>query len=87
MNARDLAAVQPMDQTNWFQQFGASKKGWRLMARARVDDQPWYKVFVFDPEIYRWVLQQDPQDWSVVVDDRTVDFSERLYTVFLMRWS
>ena len=57
------------------------------MSRARVDDHAWYKVYVFDPEIYQWVTQQDPQDWSVVVDDKTLDISERLYAVFLMRWS
>ena len=71
----------------WFRQWDASKKGWRLMAQSRVDDQSWYKVFVFAPEIYRWLLQQDLQDWATVKEDTTVDVSERLYTLFLMRWS
>lgn len=85
---RDLAAVQPMDfDFTWFRQWDASKKGWRLMAQARVDDQSWYKVYVFAPEIYRWLLQQDLQDWATVKEDTTVDISERLYTLFLMRWS
>ena len=84
--AEDIVSVQPMD-VEWFHQWHASKKGWRLMAESRVDDQQWYKVYVFDPAIHRWLFEQDLRDWSTVPEDHTVDISERLYTLFLLRWS
>ena len=64
---------------------------YKIMDKAIVDDEQWYTIRVYRPEIMQWINEQ-PSDWQVELKDmyphgRQWDVHEKLYMILTLRWA